>query len=246
MCEDGHNRGARRTPGGFTMIEMLTVITIIMVVMALALPNFVAMMKERRWSTAVGNIQIMVWRARAIATNVRKDISVEFDIQGDNGTTMWLESEMNELESMPDIYWLQEQIGGYTFRDYILSPIWAPSGGTWQADPARNSYNTNFQIDYANSRPDRYGDNARQSEVVELAHGLTIDPASGVSPNFLNWDAPTPLRLYGVDDHRDIRIGPNGALVQSMNPVICIRQIAGSEYRRFEVIRCTGRVLPAH
>jgi hypothetical protein len=246
MREDGHNRPGGRAPDGFTIIEMLMVITIIMLVMGLALPNFVAMMKERKWTTAVANVQVMVWRARALATNVRKDFSVEFDIQGDNGTTMWLESEMNDLEAMPEIYWLQEQIGGYTFRDYILSPIWSPSGGTYQADPARNSYNTNFQINYANSKPQQYGDNARQSEVVELARGLTIDPAPGVSPNFLNWDVATAQRLYGVDNRKDIRIGPNGALVQSINPVICIRQIAGGEYRQFEVIRCTGRMVPAH
>ena len=64
-----------RRAGGFTMIEMLTVIVIIMVVMALALPDFVHMMKERKWSAAIANIQGMVMRSRALATNVRKDFS---------------------------------------------------------------------------------------------------------------------------------------------------------------------------
>jgi len=49
FCPNGNRRAFAR-PDGFTLIEMLAVITIIMVVMAPALPNFVAMMKERRWS----------------------------------------------------------------------------------------------------------------------------------------------------------------------------------------------------
>jgi hypothetical protein len=49
-----------------------------------------------------------------------------------------------------------------------------------------------------------------------------------------------------VDNHKDIRIGPNGALVQSVNPILCIRQTRDREYRQVEVIRCTGRVVPVH
>jgi len=236
-----------RTPNcvllGFTLIEMLAVITIIMVVMALALPNFVAMMKERKWGSAISTMQGMVWRARALATNARKDISVEFDIQGDNGTTMWLESEMNGLERIPDLDYVQNHINNhYAFETWILSKIWIPSGGTYGS--SGNTY-TNFQINYARSKPDQYGDNARQSEVVKLPSGLTVDDGPSVSPHFMNWDSKASVVKYGEDDHKDIRIGPNGALIQSYDPVICIRQIGGSEYRQVEVVRCTGRLVPA-
>jgi len=232
-----------RGPAGFTMIEMLAVITIIMVVMALALPNFVAMMKDRKWGAAISTMQTMVWRARALATNARKDMSVEFNIQGDNGTTMWIESEMNQLERIPDLSIVQSQMGGgYTFRDWILEKIWTPSGGTYGY--ASGQY-TNFQIDYANSKPEEYGDNARQSEVVALGYGLTVDDSPVMSPHFTNWDSRASVTTYGEDDHKDVRIGPNGALLQSQDPVICIRQTHAGEYRKVEVIRCTGRLVAA-
>jgi hypothetical protein len=243
MVEKRRTDDAPRAPAGFTIIEMLAVITIIMVVMALALPNFVAMMKERRWTAALTNMQIMIWRARALATNVRKDMSVEFDIQGDNGTTMWLESEMNALERLPDLEYLRDQMGGsHSFRIGILERYWLPSGGTYQVV---DGVYTNFQIDYANSQPEMYGDNARQSEAVDLGYGLTIDDSPIRSPNFVNWDAQSSVLKYGCDARKDIRIGPNGALVQTKDPVLCIRQRLGVESRQVQVVRCTGRLVSA-
>jgi len=234
--------GALSGPAGFTLIEMLTVIAIIMVVMALALPNFVAMMKDRKWGAAITTIQTLVWRARALATNVRKDFSVEFNVQGDNGTTMWIESEMNQLERIPDLDYFQEQItSGYVFQTWILNKIWTPSGGTCTS---AGGHYTNFKIDYAKSKPHMYGDNARQSEVVELGSGLTVDDSPGMSPNFVSWDHPTSVTKYGEDLYKDIRIGPNGALIQTRDATICIKQIRAEERRQVQVIRCTGRLIP--
>ncbi len=93
---------ARTRMLGFTLIEMMTVIAIIMLLMALTLPNFVEMMRGRRWSASLGNIQLMVTRARSFAANARTDAAVEFAINLDNGTRMWVESEVNEIETMPD------------------------------------------------------------------------------------------------------------------------------------------------
>ena len=124
--------GGNRRAGGFTMIEMLTVIVIIMLVMALALPDFVHMMKERKWGAAIANIQAMVMRTRALATNVRQDFSVEFNIQGDNGTTMWIESKNNDLETIPDLWTLEHEVGGYAPIYGFMTTVFQDAGGTWQ------------------------------------------------------------------------------------------------------------------
>jgi hypothetical protein len=243
MVERRRTDDAPRAPAGFTIIEMLAVITIIMVVMALALPNFVAMMKERRWSSAIGNLQVMVWRARALATNARKDMSVEFNIQGDNGTTMWLESKSNLIEHLPDLNWLVSEYGGIGRLYYLLNEggEWWAAGGTYSG----SAPNYTFTLNPQDARPEFFGHAAHQSEVVELGYGLTIDDSPTRSPNFVNWNGQTSVTMYGWDTYKDIRIGPNGALVQTKDPVLCIRQKLGVESRQVQVVRCTGRLVSA-
>jgi hypothetical protein len=50
--------------------------------------------------------------------------------------------------------------------------------------------------------------------------------------------------MYGFDNYKDIRIATNGALVQTQDPVICLRQIRSDQFRKMAVIRCTGRLVP--
>jgi len=260
---------------------MLTVIGIIMLVMALALPNFVQMMKQRRWTEAIGKIQGLVMRARAQATSVRKDMAVEFDIQGQKGTWMWIESEEQILERIPDLDLLQHRLGGGS-GIYWIRKLWYNAGGTdkwgkyeckcrlcghewstltpptgslcpacrdartgsWPYWPSYATYYYDFRMTN-NSADYRYGDNAQQSEVVRLSGTLTIDNAPAVSPNFINWDSEDTVECYGYDVYKDIRIGTNGALVQTLDPVIGIRDRYGKDTRRVQVVRCTGRVIPA-
>jgi type II secretory pathway pseudopilin PulG len=240
-----HGTSSRRGRAAFTMVEMLTVIAIIMVVMALALPNFAAMMKERRWSGAIGNIQGMVWRARALATNARKDMSVEFDIQGDNGTWMWLESKSNLIEHLPDLNWLVSEYGSIDSLYFLLNEDthgeWWAAGGTYSG----SSPTYTFTLHPENAKPEFYGHAAHQSETLELGYSLTIDDSPARSPNFVNWDAQASVTRYGWDTTKDIRLGPSGALVQTTDPTLCIRQKQGVESRRVQVVRCTGRVIPA-
>jgi len=278
MC----GRSGRNARAGFTLIEMLTVIAIIMLVMAMALPNFVQMMKQRRWTEAIGTVQAMVMRARALATNERKDMAVEFDIQGSKGTWMWIESEEQILERIPDldklqhllggggsIYWIRslwhnaggtDKWGKYECKCRLCGHEWvqysAPRGttvcpgcndartGSWPYWPDYGTYYYDFKLtgdpaDY------KYGDNARQSELVKLSGTLTINDAAEVSPNFINWDSEDTVECYGYDAFKDIRIGTNGALVQTLDPVLCIKDMRADDYKRVQVVRCTGRLIPA-
>jgi type II secretory pathway pseudopilin PulG len=231
---------------GFTLIELLTVITIIMLVMAMALPNFVTMMKGRRWASAVSNIQIMVMRARAFATNARADAAVEFGPLTDNGTYLWLESESNVVEAVDDLNDLLLQLGGVEGGvKFSLSYLTDPDTGPWYAAGGRDEGRYVYHPELTN--PAKLGDNARQSERVLLSSLIAIDPDPAQSPNFISYDAKTlpdgTSRPYGGDDTRDIRIGVNGALAQSIEPTICLKEIKGTERLKVMVVRCTGRVM---
>ena len=278
--------GRRRA---FTLIEMLTVIAIIMLVMAMALPNFIQMMKGRKWSAAISNIQGMVMRARALATNARTyqtdpanfasvDFSVEFYVNPneDNGTTMWLESEVNDIERVPDLWDLQHEIGGAASIRYFLNTFraaggsykssitectccvcghqWSYTSGSWQKCPAcgksgwryaheHASYYYDFQYNPEDAWESSMGDNAKQSEYVELGSGITI--ALAKCRFFLNWDAKEAVECYGYDTTRDIRVGVNGALVQSQDPLIVLKEKREPNYRAIQIVKCTGRVIPA-
>ena len=229
---------------------MLAVIANLLVIMGLALPNFMAIMKGRKWAAATMRIQNLIWRARALATYVRKDMSVEFDIDPDNGTWMWVESEVQVLERVPDLELVQKTIA--TGEGYHMYPgsaihwlvnLWKNSGGTCEWE---GGYYVNFQLNATNTSSGRYGDNARQTEEVELGAGMTIDTDPSYSPNFINWDAPASVVWKGDDRYKDVRIGPNGALVQTRDPTLCIKQMHGGERKQLQVIRCTGRLVSVY
>ena len=218
-----------------------------MIVMALALPNFMAMMRGRRWTEAVSNIQVMVMRARALASNARVDMSVEILIE-DNGTSLWLESESNVVETLENLNKTFLDLGGGGPGEYALQYLWNYETGVWWHAGGRHSEGgSTWTFDPKLTDPNRNGDNARQSEIEKLSPAITVDTDPLTSPNFLSWDstvlATGGTRPYGGDDDRDIRLGPSGALVQTREPTICLKEIGSSAKMKITVVRCTGRIL---
>jgi type II secretory pathway pseudopilin PulG len=270
--DEGADMSLRRRAHGFTIIEMLTVVAIMMLVMALALPNFVEMMRGRKWSAALGNVQIMITRARAFAANARVDTAVEFYITPDNGTQMWLESEINYIESMPPYqeFLASLKAGNFTMNDNwggtfdsdpgyrFLMTLWAPSAGwavyqypnSGQQSPADCSLiSLSYDQQAWPPKPTLvgedgetyYGDNARQSEILTMGNGMAIDLSR--SPDFASYDAPRDGYPYGKDDYPDVRVGIHGALVQTVDPTICLWEMKQERRLTYQVVRCTGRIV---
>ena len=168
-------------------------------------------------------------------------MAVEFDIQ-DNGTRMWLESESNVVERLEDLNGQYNEFGGGITGVNALYYLTNEYNGVWYHAGGRKVGNR-YVYDPAKTDPGKFGDNARQSEPVELGRGLTIDMDPTMSVHFINWDGH--VELYGGDDYRDIRFGSHGALVQTREPIICLKDLRGEERRRISVVRCTGRVIAA-
>jgi prepilin-type N-terminal cleavage/methylation domain-containing protein len=62
---------------GMTLIELMAAIAIIMLVVALALPNLAGMLNAQRWTAATSALQNALRRCRAWAISERRDHAVE-------------------------------------------------------------------------------------------------------------------------------------------------------------------------
>ena len=111
----------------------------------------------------------------------------------------------------------------------------------WQYGPTYYSVLYGIKYDSSLAAPGVYADNARQSEVRSLQTGIRFDLDR--CRNFINWDDKASVERYGHDKHRDIRLGTNGALVQTREPILCLTWEDLEERRAIKIIRCTGRML---
>ena len=246
----------RKDKRAFTLIEMLTVIAIIMLVMAMAVPNFVEMLKHRRWAAAISSLQNVVRRCRSFAINEKRDHSVEICLDDDNATQYFrIEVESSLLETIPELNtYFQEQCDFYCSRMPLDWYYGFKSGGGTVLNPPLNSWsqtpNTVFQ--YVGPKYDvdrqpwgvdqRLRDNFLVDEANVLPHGITIDFEA--SANLVNFDDPPKtirdMPQYGWDYTKDLRFDARGTLVQAVNPEVVLKNRTG-EVVRLQILRSTGR-----
>ena len=229
--------------------------------------------RKRPFDEAVDIIAEHIARARELAIEHHQDFAVEFHF-GDNGTCLWIESEDVDIERVPDLWELQHELGGGAVIALFVEKwrasggtckygltectccscghCWTYTNGDWRTCPACGKSGPKYPHEHATYyydfayHPDEakhpFGDNAGHGEPVYLPPSVRIAPHA--STNFINWDAQSSVQTYGYDGCRDIRIGRNGALVQTHAPVICLRDVYDHR-RRIKVIRLTCRLADA-
>ena len=248
----------RNDGSGFTLIEMLTVIAIIIVVMALALPNFFELLRAQRWTAASGALQSALLRCQSWAINTRRDHAVEICFEDDNAEQyLRIEVESALLESIEELNsYYQYQCDYYYMRmpiDWLQAfrsgggTIVNPPAHPWGAYPeTRFSYPTTPQLEvnqYDWGIDSRIKDNLLVDDEIVIPHGIFIN--FGASTNLMNYDkkpkTSNDMPQYGWDETRDLRFDSRGTLVQSRNPELVLENPDG-ERMALQVLRSTGRV----
>jgi prepilin-type N-terminal cleavage/methylation domain-containing protein len=240
----------------FTLIELLTVIAIIMVVMAMALPSFWTMMNSRRWAEAVVSLENVVRRCRSLALNDKRDYSVEICATPDNATQYFrIEKESALLETIPELnayfqqqcdcyltqmpvdWYLAFQAGGGTITPSVITYRQAPELLFEYHGPVYDVSVQSWGLDQ------RIEDNLKVDDSNVLPSSIHLDLAA--SANVVNFDPPplsnNDLPQYGWDYTPDLRFDARGTLVQTRNPELVLRNRTG-ESMRLQVLRSTGRM----
>ena len=234
---------------------MLTVIAIIMLVMALALPNFMEMMEQQRWVAAIGEFRNVVRRCRTFAINEKRDYSVEICVDDDNAMQYFrIEVESALLERIPELNaYFRDQCDYEGNRLPVDWRLTFEAGGgeitnyySWKRAPdAVFTYDgPKYDVDRQPWGVDqRIKDNLLVDDANVLPHGIRIDFDASV--NLDNFDCRAQgtnhVPQYGWDLTNDLRFDARGTLVQTRNPEIVLRNGAG-EFVRLQVLRSTGRV----
>ena len=249
---------------GFTLIEVLTVILIIIVVATLAIPNLAAMVRSQRWSAAVGSLQGAILRCQSFAMNARRDHSIEFCI--DNVTSrqyLRIEVESELLESIPELnsyyidqcecYYMrlpQDWVGTFKNGGGVITNPWedAPWPPEWEEASPKSRFKYDGPIldvdaEDTSGPSGRTQDNLMVDDHIVLPYGITLD--EDMSTYLVNYDK-RPLTLtdmpqYGWDDTYDLRFNMMGVLVQNKNPEVVL---VGSDKQsvRLQIMRSTARV----
>jgi prepilin-type N-terminal cleavage/methylation domain-containing protein len=242
---------------GFTLIELLAVIAIIVLVMALAVPNFASMIRAQRWQAAISALQNALFRTRTYAVNERYDHSIEFcESEGEERQQYFrIECESAFLEGIPELNnYLHNVVRSYihrlpidwynTFKNSRGVVQGYVDQGTWLAQPSvRFVYNGPIED------VDRYGlkDNLKVDDHIFLPHDIKVDFKQ--SKNLINYDkkpeSDQDSPQYGWDETPDLRFNVAGVLIQARNPeVVLVKESRRpeQEHIRLQVLRSTARL----
>ena len=241
---------------GMTLIELLTVIAIIVVILALALPNFSTMVRSQKWSAASSALQNALMRCQTYAVNDRLDHSIEFCTEEDNASQyLRIEVESALLESIPELNaYYKDQCEFYymrlpedwlrTFKNGGGEVINAPAH-PWGAYPnTKFGYPDPPYYNISSYWEPKTKDNLKVDDHIQLPYGITVNFAE--SSHLINYDKapagdPSAMPQYGWDYTRDLRFNMAGILVQAQNPEIVLQNKA-NERMRLQILRSTGRV----
>lgn len=82
-----HNSGNKYTPHGFTLIEMMVVISIVAIIASMAVPSFQSTLDRQRVSTVAGDLHasVVLARAEAIRRNTRVELAPSDLVNWENG-----------------------------------------------------------------------------------------------------------------------------------------------------------------
>ncbi len=246
-----------RRSRAMTMIELLTVIAIMMVILALAVPNFSTMLRSQRWSAASSSFQNALLRCQTLAATDRRDYSLELCTNADNASQYFrMEVESAVLESLPELndyyhnacqnYFMRlpvDWVGVFTAGGGVINNS---PGNPWGQWPSTSfSYNgPKYDIDRGDWRiSNTIRDNLKVDENIFLPYGVKIDFAK--STHLMNYDKPpsgvADMPQYGYDTTMDLRFTMTGTLVQAQNPEVLLVNPT-KEYMRLQVLRSTARV----
>jgi len=255
-------RGTTHT--GMTLIELLAVIAIIIIVLALALPNFASMIRAHRWTAAGGALQSALLRCQTHAMTGRRDHAIEICPHPDNDLQYFrIETESALLESIPELNAYFTTYCNYYYmrlpQDWIRAfrnaggIVHNPAEQPWPPEWEVTSPNTSFEyhgpkLDVDTASSDDPGspatqDNLKVDDHIFLPHGIRVDMTA--SKRLVNYDKPPQhiddVPQYGWDETPDLRFNIVGIMVQAQNPEIVLVDRRG-EHMRLQILRSTARI----
>ncbi len=135
MRSKGHS--VKQLQSGFTLVELLTVIALILIIAGVAVPNFAAMIREQRWTSAIGSIQTAIMRARAYAVSDELDHAVEFCTDQDGTTYLRIEAESAFLESLPNLQQYISVVDSFLYMPDPWTGVFLARRDAWGSDGRR-------------------------------------------------------------------------------------------------------------